>query len=110
MAGSQTERVREQMKKKCLVAAVSIMIFALCTACGLENNQASAENETVSTVSEAITKEKKPVTLKEMDKEIQTNSSIQPGAGVSTGVNEDGQMQYEFKNPDGSGGGGVVMD
>lgn len=41
---------------------------------------------------------------------MQTDGSMQPGAQVQSSTDEHGNAQVQYKNPDGSGGGGIAID
>jgi MOSC domain-containing protein YiiM len=45
-----------------------------------------------------------------LEAEMLENGTIQPGAHVKKYVNENGEKEISYENPDGSAGGGVELD
>lgn len=90
-----------------LTLAAVLTIFTACT--DESGVTTSMPDSTVSTnVGDTNTGEKKKVDQKTVD-ETKKDAGIQPGAKVEEGINEDGDYQFQFSNPDGTGGGGVVL-
>lgn len=100
------------------VLAVSILIAAsimtIFTACNTDKETGEPASNT-STVSSSVSADNGTEgNQKQLDPkksaELKKDSDIQSGAKVQEGFDEKGNQTFQYENPDGTGGGGVVID
>ncbi len=78
--------------KRGLLVAAAVLLCVLCIAgCAPKDQEETAAAGGSSLIQDA-------------------EGEIQPGANVQQFVNEEGQKEMHYQNPDGSGGGGVEID
>jgi uncharacterized lipoprotein YehR (DUF1307 family) len=75
---------------KVTILAIAMIMAVSFTACG-NDKDAKAPESTANSTSELP-------------------SEVQPGAKVERRINEDGNEEFSYQNPDGSAGGGVELD
>lgn len=96
-----------------LMLMLVISVFAGCNsdASGISSRKNSdiSSNES-SQNSDSEESSSKASTLTKEEKQLIKDSEVDPGADVSFGKDQQGNTTFNYKNPDGTGGGGVVLD
>lgn len=94
-----------------LTVASILTIFTACNTDKETGEPSSAAGTVSSSVSQNETAQN---TGKQLDAkksaELKKDSDIQSGAKVQEGFDEKGNQTFQYENPDGTGGGGVVID
>ena len=93
-----------------LTAASVMTIFTACNT-DKETGAPSAASTVSSSVSEAGTAQGNAKQLDpKKSADLKKDSDIQSGAKVQEGFDDQGNQTFQYENPDGTGGGGVVLD
>lgn len=94
-----------------LIAASIMTIFTACNT-DKETGALPSANSTVSSaVSESNAKQSDGKQLDpKKSADLKKEMDIQSGAKVKEGFDEKGNQTFQYENPDGTGGGGVVID
>lgn len=110
--------------RRILLSALAVMlVVATMTACNSKKSETpSADTDSNSKVSSEVSIEETEAkdfkimgnvddkTKEQVENGVRQNPDVKPGAEINITQNTGESIQFEYKNPDGSGGGGAIID